>query len=122
MKWTALAVVAALSLPTALSAQVRVKGYVNKNGTYVAPHYRSRPNSSTYDNYSTKGNVNPYTGKVGTRNPYSYGSNNYGSSNYGSSSSSSSGYGSNGYGSSGYGSSGYSSNDTSDDSYGSDPE
>jgi hypothetical protein len=51
-------------------AQVQVKGYIRKDGTYVAPHYRSSPNSSVYDNYSTKGNVNPYTGKAGTVDPY----------------------------------------------------
>lgn len=52
------------------AAQVRVKGYTRKDGTYVAPHYRSTPNSSKYDNYSTKGNYNPYTGKKGYVDPY----------------------------------------------------
>lgn len=66
MKKIALAVIAALLLPTGASAQVRVKGYTKSDGTYVAPHYRSKPNSTKLDNYSTKGNVNPYTGKVGT--------------------------------------------------------
>lgn len=51
-------------------AQVRVKGYTRKDGTYVAPHYRSSPNSSKYDNYSTKGNYNPYTGEKGSVDPY----------------------------------------------------
>ena len=50
-------------------AQVHVEGYTKRDGTYVAPHYRSSPNSTTRDNWSTKGNVNPYTGKRGTRNP-----------------------------------------------------
>jgi len=45
-----------------------VSGYVRKNGTYVAPYYRTAPNSTKLDNWSTKGNVNPYTGKPGTRN------------------------------------------------------
>lgn len=53
-----------------VAAQVHVRGYYKKNGTYVAPHYRSSPNSSRLDNWSTKGNANPYTGKPGTRNPY----------------------------------------------------
>ena len=70
MKRIALALIAALLLPVGATAQVRVKGYVNKNGTYVAPHYRSKPNSTKLDNYSTKGNVNPYTGKTGTQDPY----------------------------------------------------
>lgn len=47
------------------STQTKVKGYTKKNGTYVAPHYRSSKNKSSYDNYSTKGNRNPYTGKKG---------------------------------------------------------
>lgn len=54
------------------AAQVRVSGYTRKDGTYVAPHYRSSPNSSKHDNYSTQGNYNPYTGKRGTVNPYTY--------------------------------------------------
>lgn len=81
-------VIAALLLPTAAAAQVHVRGYVNKNGTYVAPYYRSSPNSTTLDNYSTKGNINPYTGQVGTKNPspYSYSppSSSSSSSSYGS--------------------------------------
>ena len=53
----------------------RVRGYYRKNGTYVQPHYRSNPDSSTRNNYSTKGNYNPYTGKQGTIEPnYGYGS------------------------------------------------
>lgn len=48
-------------------AQVRVKGHFRKNGTYVAPHYRSAPNNSRLDNYSTRGNYNPYTGRQGTQ-------------------------------------------------------
>ncbi|WP_374545038.1 hypothetical protein [Rhodoblastus sp.] len=47
-----------------------VQGYERNNGTYVQPHYQSNPNSTTYDNYGTRGNVNPYTGATGTRNPY----------------------------------------------------
>lgn len=46
-----------------------VRGYTTKNGTYVAPHYQTNPNSTTTDNWSTRGNVNPYTGEPGTRNP-----------------------------------------------------
>lgn len=47
-----------------------VKGHVTKDGTYVAPHVRTSPNSTKLDNYSTKGNVNPYTGKEGTKDPF----------------------------------------------------
>lgn len=49
-------------------ADVYVRGY-QRNGTYVQPHYRSDPNSSSFDNWSTKGNTNPYTGERGTKDP-----------------------------------------------------
>ena len=48
---------------------VYVSGYTKANGTYVAPHYRSAPDGDTSNNWSTKGNINPYTGAVGTKNP-----------------------------------------------------
>jgi hypothetical protein len=46
-----------------------VSGYTNNQGTYVAPHQQTNPNNTQRDNYSATGNVNPYTGAVGTRNP-----------------------------------------------------
>ncbi len=45
---------------------VSVKGYTRKDGTYVAPHYRSAPDGNFNNNWSTAGNINPYTGKEGT--------------------------------------------------------
>ena len=44
-----------------------VSGYTNSNGTYVQGYYRSTPNDTRNDNYSTVGNVNPYTGSYGTK-------------------------------------------------------
>lgn len=44
-----------------------VNGYTRKDGTHVQGHYRTRPDSNPYNNYSTEGNVNPYTGKSGTK-------------------------------------------------------
>lgn len=44
-----------------------VKPYTTQNGTYVQPHYQSNPNGTTSDNWSTRGNVNPYTGRPGYR-------------------------------------------------------
>lgn len=55
------------------AAQTYVKPHVTKNGTYVEGHVRSAPNSTNMDNYSTKGNTNPYTGQQGTAQP-DYGS------------------------------------------------
>lgn len=49
------------------SDDVRVRSYIKSNGTYVEPHMRTAPNQTTYDNYSTSPNINPYTGKVGTK-------------------------------------------------------
>lgn len=50
---------------------VRVKGYYKPStGSYVSPSYQTSPNKYKFDNYSTKGNYNPYSGKKGTVNPY----------------------------------------------------
>jgi hypothetical protein len=46
-----------------------VQGYTTNSGTYVPPHQQTNPNGTQRDNYSATGNVNPYTGAVGTRNP-----------------------------------------------------
>ncbi|HMF47496.1 MAG TPA: hypothetical protein VK603_02560 [Candidatus Saccharimonadales bacterium] len=46
-----------------------VQGYTTNSGTYVPPHQQTNPNSTQSDNYGTRGNFNPYTGAVGTRNP-----------------------------------------------------
>ncbi|MCX5831345.1 MAG: hypothetical protein NT140_05590 [Deltaproteobacteria bacterium] len=46
---------------------VSVRGHTRKDGTYVAPHMRSAPDGNFYNNWSTKGNINPYTGAEGTR-------------------------------------------------------
>ncbi len=52
---------------------VSVKGYYKPStGSYVYPSYRTSPNKSLFDNYSTKGNYNPYTGKMGKVNPYKF--------------------------------------------------
>jgi len=46
-----------------------VSGYTRHDGTHVAPSHATNPNQTKLDNWSTKGNVNPYTGKEGTRKP-----------------------------------------------------
>lgn len=62
--------IAALAMTTsAMASDSYHQGYVRRDGTYVQPHYQTAPNNTAYDNYSTRGNVNPYTGKVGTVNP-----------------------------------------------------
>jgi hypothetical protein len=76
MKFLSLLLIAMMFSFSAFS-DTYVRGYYRKNGTYVQPHYRTNSNSTRLDNYSTRGNVNPYNGRVGTLDPYSY-SNSYG--------------------------------------------
>jgi hypothetical protein len=52
-----------------IASDVHVHGYTKKDGTVVQPYTRTHENSTQRDNFSTKGNVNPYTGKVGTKEP-----------------------------------------------------
>lgn len=58
---------------TAEAGSHRTRGYTKKDGTYVAPSRATNPNRTRNDNWSTKPNVNPYTGKAGTKSPdYGY--------------------------------------------------
>lgn len=46
-----------------------VQGYMAQQGTFVPPHMQTNPNATQMDNYGTQGNVNPFTGAIGTRTP-----------------------------------------------------
>ena len=46
------------------------QGGFRKDGTYVPGHYQTNPNKTPFDNWSTQGNRNPFTGQPGTVNPY----------------------------------------------------
>lgn len=59
---------------TSFAGGVYVRGHYRSNGTYVQPHYRSAPDRNFRNNWSTRGNWNPYTGKFGTRRTPNYGS------------------------------------------------
>jgi hypothetical protein len=48
---------------------VNVQTYVRNSGRVVLPHVRTAPNKTQRDNWSSKPNVNPTTGKRGTRVP-----------------------------------------------------
>ena len=48
------------------SSSTYVNGYTRKDGTQVGGHYRSTPDNSFNNNWTTKPNINPYTGKEGT--------------------------------------------------------
>ena len=53
-------------------------GY-ERNGTYVEPSNHTKRNSTNTDNWSTRGNTNPFTGTQGTRaQDYSNDAYNYG--------------------------------------------
>ena len=67
----ALALFLFVSAGSAEAKTVRVNGYYKPStGHYVAPYYKTSPNKTKLDNYSTRGNYNPYTGKTGTKNIY----------------------------------------------------
>jgi hypothetical protein len=63
----------ALATP-ATAGDTSVGGYIRRDGTYVQPHYRSAPDGDRSNNWSTRGNVNPYTGQPGTRSPDNFSS------------------------------------------------
>jgi len=46
-----------------------VKGYTKMDGTKVAPHRATNPDGTKRNNWSSKGNTNPDTGKSGTKEP-----------------------------------------------------
>lgn len=45
----------------------KVNDYTTKKGTVVKPYYRTVPDKTKSNNFSTKGNNNPFTGKKGTK-------------------------------------------------------
>jgi hypothetical protein len=44
-----------------------VHGYTKKSGTHVSSYHRTVANRTTSDNYSHRGNYNPWTHKYGTK-------------------------------------------------------
>lgn len=61
---------AAVCCASFAQGQHYVAPHVTRDGTYVEGHYQTNPDSSRQNNWSTQGNVNPYTGQAGTVNPY----------------------------------------------------
>ena len=67
----AIAIAASLVVTSAAAARdTYVKPHYRSDGTYVPGHYRTAPNATTLDNYSTSPNYNPYTGQQGKVDPY----------------------------------------------------
>lgn len=77
-----------LSFNSFAQTSTYVNGYYRSNGTYVSGYYRTTPDYTKDNNYSTIGNINPYTGEYGTKpgglNPsyYSSPSSNYNEPSY----------------------------------------
>lgn len=74
MRKLVIAILFMLSVATVVSARdTYVNGYYRKDGTYVQGHYKTPQNNNFYDNYSSQGNRNPYTGQKGyKKNPNLY--------------------------------------------------
>jgi hypothetical protein len=87
MQRALIALAVLFATPAYAAKDVYVDGYYNNRGTYVQPHHRTSPDSNPYNNYSTLGNSNPWTGQRGTESPYGSRSSLYdgttGSSSYG---------------------------------------
>jgi hypothetical protein len=49
-----------------------VRGYLRRDGTYVAPHQRTTPDHNPYNNYDYPGNYNPNSGRTTAGNPDTY--------------------------------------------------
>lgn len=54
-----------------------VNGYYQSNSTYVKGHWQTNADNSFWNNYSSSGNVNPHTGRVGTKLPPGWSSGSY---------------------------------------------
>jgi hypothetical protein len=55
-----------LCLTSPANAQIKMQqGYIKKDGTYVQPHIKTKADGNIYNNFSTKGNKNPYNNKAG---------------------------------------------------------
>lgn len=55
-----------------LQADHFVHGHFTYYGAYVRPHFQSHADGNFYNNYSTRGELNPYTGQFGTHHWPSY--------------------------------------------------
>jgi len=76
MKTLIISIIAALSIISIASADERVRGYWRDSDgdgykeKWVDPYYRTNRDNNLFNNYSTQGNTNPWTGERGYKNPY----------------------------------------------------
>jgi hypothetical protein len=59
-----------IGLAAPAMSQGWTSSYIRRDGTYVGPYHHTMPDSNPFNNYSTRGNTNPYTGAPGTVDPY----------------------------------------------------
>lgn len=52
-------------ITSAQQGDVYVQSYLKSDGTFIPDHYRTPKTETINDNYTTKGNVNPYNGRPG---------------------------------------------------------
>jgi hypothetical protein len=69
MKFLLFDLLVSFSLGVLATPSHNVRGYTKKDGTYVKGHRATNPNKTQRDNWSSKPNANPYTGKKGTKEP-----------------------------------------------------
>src|SRR4029077_10722453 len=75
---TLLALLATITFANAQGYHWVIPHY-DHNGNFYNGHYQTNPDGNPFDNWSTRGNYNPFTGTPGYRDPYnSYGSYGYG--------------------------------------------
>jgi len=72
MKKALITLLAVIGLSTAASTSFAqgyhwVNPYSRSNGTYVQGHYQTNPDGNFHNNWSSQGNVNPFTGQRGYR-------------------------------------------------------
>lgn len=70
MRQLVLAAIFAASTAAFAQSQHWVGPYVDRNGNFIQGHWQTNPDGNVFNNWSTQGNVNPYTGQQGTVNPY----------------------------------------------------
>jgi hypothetical protein len=85
MKKALITLLAVLTLSTPVFAQSYhyVRPHIRNDGGFVQGHYQTNPDRSFGNNWSTQGNVNPFTGQQGYRTAPSYPTINYGGSGRG---------------------------------------
>lgn len=71
MKKLLLILFAILIMASPIAQAKYQRGYYKPSTrSYVKGHFKTRSDNLKFNNYSSKGNRNPYTGKKGYRNPY----------------------------------------------------